>query len=59
MFSILSHQENGNQNYSEILQISTAKIKTQVTAHSGKDMEKREHTSITGRIVNLYSHLSK
>jgi hypothetical protein len=32
-----------------------AKIKSQVTAHVGEDVEK-EHSSIAGGIANLYNH---
>jgi hypothetical protein len=32
-----------------------AKIKTQVTAHVGKDAEKEKHSS-TGGTANLYNH---
>jgi hypothetical protein len=27
-----------------------------VTAHVGKDVEKKEHSSIAGEIINWYSH---
>jgi hypothetical protein len=30
-----------------------AKIKIQMTAHTGKDVEKEEHPCITGEIANL------
>ena len=33
-----------------------AKFKSQVTADTGKDMEKVEHSSIAGGITNLYNH---
>ena len=32
-----------------------AKIKTQVTADAGKDVEKEEHSSIAGGIASLYN----
>jgi hypothetical protein len=32
--------------------IRMAKIKSQVTAHAGKDVEKEEHSSIAGGIAN-------
>jgi len=33
-----------------------AKIKTQVTAHSGREVEQGEHSSITSRSANLLNH---
>ena len=33
-----------------------AKIKTQVTADAGEDVEKGEHSSIVGGIASLYNH---
>jgi hypothetical protein len=33
-----------------------AKIKIQVTADAGQDVEKEEHSSIVGRIASLYNH---
>jgi hypothetical protein len=33
-----------------------AKIKPHVTTHVGKDKEKKEHSSIAGRIANWYNH---
>jgi len=33
-----------------------AKIKTQVTADVGKDMEKEENSSMVGRIASWYNH---
>jgi hypothetical protein len=36
--------------------VRMAKIKTQVTADVGKDMEKEEHFSIGGRIASWYNH---
>jgi hypothetical protein len=33
-----------------------AKIKTQVTTDAAKDVEKEEHSSITGGIANWYNH---
>ena len=35
--------------------IRIAKIKSQVIAHAGEDVEQEEH-SIAGESVNLYSH---
>jgi hypothetical protein len=32
------------------------RLKIQVTAHAGKDMEKGEHCFIAGGIANLYNH---
>jgi hypothetical protein len=31
-------------------------LKTQETAHAGEDVEKEEHSSITGEIANWYNH---
>jgi hypothetical protein len=59
IFNIFSHQGNPNQNNPDIQPFTNqmAKIKKiQVTAHSGEDVEKFEHSSITGRIANLYNH---
>jgi hypothetical protein len=36
--------------------VRMAKIKIQVTADAGKDVEKEEHSSIDGGIVSLYNH---
>ena len=36
--------------------VRMAKIKTQVTADAGKDVEKEEHSSIVGGIASLYNH---
>ena len=36
--------------------IRMAKIKIQVTADAGKDVEKEEHSSIVGGIASLYNH---
>jgi hypothetical protein len=33
-----------------------AKIKLQVTANAGKDVEKEEHSSIAGGIASWYNH---
>jgi hypothetical protein len=33
-----------------------AKIKIQVTADAGEDVEKEEHSSIVGGIASLYNH---
>jgi hypothetical protein len=35
--------------------VRMAKIKIQVTADTGEDMEKEEHSSITGGIASLYN----
>ena len=50
MFSIISHQENTNQD--DLTPIRMLKIKTQVTTHAGEDVEKEEQSTIVGRIVN-------
>jgi hypothetical protein len=39
-----------------ITSIRMAKIKTQVTAHVGEDVEKEEHSSIAGEIASWYNH---
>jgi hypothetical protein len=36
--------------------VRMAKIKTQVTADAGEDMEKEEHFSIAGGIASWYNH---
>ena len=36
--------------------VRMAKIKTQVTADAGEDVEKAEHSSIVGGIASLYNH---
>jgi hypothetical protein len=36
--------------------IRMAKIKTQVTADAGEDVEKEEHSSTVGGIASLYNH---
>ena len=36
--------------------VRMAKIKIQVTADTGKDVEKEEHSSIVGEMASLYNH---
>ena len=36
--------------------VRMAKIKIQVTADAGEDVEKEEHSSIAGGIASLYNH---
>jgi hypothetical protein len=36
--------------------VRIAKIKIQVTADAGKDVEKKEHSSFAGGIARLYNH---
>jgi hypothetical protein len=36
--------------------VRMAKIKIQVTADAGEDVEKEEHSSIVGGIESLYNH---
>jgi hypothetical protein len=36
--------------------VRMAKLKSQVTADAGKDVEKEKHSSIVGEIANLYNH---
>ena len=38
------------------LPVRMAKIKTQVAAHVGKDVEKEEHSSIAGVIASWHNH---
>ena len=54
MFINLSHQGSANQNNPEILPHTSQK--TQVTADAGKDVEKKEYSSIVGGITSLYNH---
>ena len=42
-----------------ITPIRRAKIKTQVTAHVGKNEEKKKYSSIAGGIANWYNHSRK
>ena len=60
VFRVFSHQENANQKDPEIPPytnpIRMAKIKTQVTGHVGVEIEKEEHSSISGEIENWYNH---
>jgi hypothetical protein len=39
-----------------LIPVRLAKIKTQVTADAGKDVEKEEHSSIVGGIASFYNH---
>ena len=39
-----------------LMPVRMAKIKTQVTADVGKDVEKEEHSSIVGGIPSWYNH---
>jgi hypothetical protein len=58
MFNILSHQGNATQNNSDSTshQSKWLRSKTQVTAYAGKDVEKKEHSSIAGGIASCYNH---
>jgi hypothetical protein len=56
MFNILSHQENANQNNHTSHQSEWLRSKTQVRGDAGVDVEKEEHSSIAGGIVNWYNH---
>jgi hypothetical protein len=57
MFNILSHQANANQPWDSTLhQSEWLRLKTQMTADTGKDVEEEEHSSIAGRIASLYNH---
>jgi hypothetical protein len=39
-----------------LIPVRIAKIKIQVTADAGKDVEKEEHSFVVGRIESLYNH---
>ena len=54
----LNHQGNSNQNNPEIPPHTShmAKIKIQVTADAGEDVEKEEHSSIVGGVASLCNH---
>ena len=59
LVKVLSHQGNGNQNVPEILPYAnqnSEKVKAQVKARAGKDVEKGKHSSIGGGIVKWYNH---
>jgi hypothetical protein len=59
MFNILSHQENASQNDLEIpphTKSEWLRSKTQVTEDAGKDVEKKEHSSVAGEIASWYNH---
>jgi hypothetical protein len=58
MFNILSHQGNANQSplTFHLTPVRMAKVKPQVTADAGKDVEKQEHSSIAGGNASLYNH---
>ena len=55
MFKVLSHQGHANQNDFEIPSY-ICQIKTQMTAHAGKDVEQGEHSFTAGGSANLYNH---
>jgi hypothetical protein len=60
MFSILIHQGNANKNDPEVLPLTGESewliSKSHVTADTGDDVEKGEHSSIVGGIASLYNH---
>jgi hypothetical protein len=56
MFNILSHQGNANQDKFHLTPVRMAKIKTQVTADAGEDVEKEGHSSIAGGTASRYNH---
>ena len=58
MFNVLSQQGNANQNDYEIPFYTSEwlRLKSQVTAHAGEDVEQGEHSSIAGGSANLYNH---
>jgi hypothetical protein len=39
-----------------LTQVRMARIKIQVTADAGEDVEKEEHSSIAGETASLYNH---
>jgi hypothetical protein len=39
-----------------LIPVRMTKMKTQVTADAGEDVEKEEHSSIAGRIASWYNH---
>lgn len=42
--------------YIKMTPVRMVEIKTQVTAHAGKDVEEGEHSSLDGRNKTLYNH---
>ena len=54
MFNVLSQQGNANQNDYEIPFYTSEwlRLKSQVTAHTGKDVKQGEHSSIAGGNAN-------
>ena len=58
MFNIPSHQGTASKNNPEIplIPVRMAKIKSQVTADAGKDVEKEEHSSTVGGDVSWYNY---
>jgi hypothetical protein len=57
MFNTHNHQGISNQNSPEIPPhtVRMAKIKIQVRADAGEDMEKEVHSSIAGGITSLHT----
>jgi hypothetical protein len=47
---------NANQNNSSSHQSEWLRLKTQVTADAGEDVEKEEHSSIAGANASWYNH---
>jgi hypothetical protein len=61
MFSILTDQQNENQNNPEIPPHTSQNLKDQnlrlsPDADAGKDVEKEEHSSITCETASWYNH---
>jgi len=58
MFNIFSHKGNANQNNPDIPPHTSdwLRSKTQVTADTGENVEKEEHSSIVGGIADWYNH---
>ena len=58
MFNILSHgwKENQKDPVISSYTIRMAKIKTQLAAYTGKEVEQGEHSSDTGGSAKLYCH---
>ena len=51
--------QNANQNNPASPPYTLHQSESQVTAYSGEDVEKEEHSSIAGGRANLYNHSGK
>ena len=59
MFKVLSQQGNANQSDSDFSISHPSEwlgCNTQMPAHTGKDVEQEEHSSIAGGIASWYNH---